>query len=42
MGYKYKEVTKELVQDPKTKKEELKITKELIKEVAPDTTAQIF
>lgn len=42
LGYKYKEVTKELVRDPKTKKEELKITKEVIKEVAPDTTAQIF
>lgn len=42
LGYKYKEVTKELVRDPETKQEELKVTKEVIKEVAPDTTAQIF
>ncbi|NEZ46510.1 helix-turn-helix domain-containing protein [Clostridium niameyense] len=42
LGYKYKEVTKELFKNPKTNKEELKVTKEVIKEVAPDTTAQIF
>lgn len=42
LGYKYKEVTKELITDPETKKEELKVTKEVTKEVAPDTTAQIF
>ncbi|KEI10533.1 transposase [Clostridium sp. K25] len=42
LGYKYKEVTKELVRDPETKEEELKVTKEVIKEVVPDTTAQIF
>ncbi|KEI16967.1 transposase [Clostridium novyi B str. ATCC 27606] len=42
LGYKYKEVIKELVRDPETKEEELKVTKEVIKEVVPDTTAQIF
>lgn len=42
LGYKYKEVTKELVRDSETKEEELKVTKEVIKEVVPDTTAQIF
>ena len=36
MGYKYTEVTKELVGS------EMFITKEVVKEVQPDTTAQIF
>lgn len=41
LGYKYKEVTKEPIEDS-TGKEELKVTKEVTKEVLPDTTAQIF
>lgn len=42
LGYKYNEVTKELITDKKTGKEELKVTKVVTKEVVPDTTAQIF
>lgn len=42
LGYSYKEVTKELFKDKATGEEELKVTKEVIKEVSPDTTAQIF
>ena len=42
IGYKYKEVTRQLVEDARTGKTELKVVKEVIKEVAPDTTAQIF
>ena len=42
LGYKYKEVTKEMVFDKTTETYEMRITKEVIKEVAPDTTAQIF
>ena len=37
LGYKYKETTKEL-----TKSGFMMVTKEVIKEVVPDTTAQIF
>ncbi len=42
LGYKYMETTKELIKNPKTKQYELKITKEIEKEVPPDTTAQIY
>lgn len=42
MGYKYEEVTKELVKDIKTGEANLEVTKSVTKEVAPDTTAQIF
>lgn len=42
LGYEYNEVTKELIINKKTGKEELKVTKVVTKEVVPDTTAQIF
>lgn len=42
LGYKYNEVTKELIVDKETGEEELKVTKVVTKEVVPDTTAQIF
>lgn len=42
LGYKYNEVTKELIVDKETGEEELKVTKVVTKEVQPDTTAQIF
>ena len=42
LGYKYKEVTKERVYNSETKEYEFKVTKEVEKEVAPDTTAQIY
>lgn len=42
LGYRYKEVTKELVKDISTGKTNLEVTKEVTKEVQPDTTAQIF
>jgi len=42
LGYRYKEITKEKVLNPLTSKYELTITKEVEKEVLPDTTAQIF
>lgn len=42
LGYKYDEITKELIKDKKTGKEELLVTKVVTKEVLPDTTAQIF
>nr|DAL55184.1 MAG TPA_asm: terminase small subunit [Caudoviricetes sp.] len=42
LGYKYEEVTKELLKNKKTGKEELRVTKVVAKEVQPDTTAQIF
>lgn len=42
LGYSYKETTRELIFDKETGKTELKITKEVEKEVVPDTTAQIF
>jgi transcriptional regulator with XRE-family HTH domain len=42
MGYKYTETTKERIVDPVTFKSSLTVTKEVIKEVAPDVTAQIF
>ena len=42
LGYSYKEVTKEQVKNPITGQYEMMITKEVTKEVQPDTTAQIF
>lgn len=42
LGYSYKETTRELIFDNGTGKTEFKITKEVEKEVVPDTTAQIF
>lgn len=42
LGYNYNEVTKELEFDPLTGEKTLKTTKVVIKQVAPDTTAQIF
>ena len=42
LGYTYKEVTKEQVKNPTTGNYEMMITKEVTKEVQPDTTAQIF
>lgn len=42
LGYRYKEVTKELVTDKDTGISELTVTKVVEKEVVPDTTAQIF
>lgn len=42
LGYKVDEVTKELIEDEETGVSELKVTKVVTKEVAPDTTAQIF
>ena len=41
-GYNYTEVTKELKLNPTTGKHELMITKEVTKQVIPDTTAMIF
>lgn len=42
LGYTYKETTREPVLNPDTGKVELTITKTVTKQVAPDTTAQIF
>lgn len=42
LGYSYNEVTKEQVMNPETGKYELQPTKVVTKEIAPDTTAQIF
>ena len=42
LGYTYKEVTREKVFNPETGQYELMPTKEVTKEVVPDTTAQIF
>lgn len=42
LGYSYKEVTREKIFNPETGQYELMPTKEVTKEVAPDTTAQIF
>lgn len=41
-GYEYTEVTKEIKMNPKTGNYELMITKEVTKQIVPDTTAQIF
>lgn len=42
LGYKYTETTKQLVENPKTGKTELKVTKEVQKEMPPDVTAIIY
>lgn len=42
LGYEYEEVTKERVFNEKTGKYEFAETKRQIKQMAPDTTAQIF
>lgn len=42
LGFQYKETTKERVYNAKEEKYETVVTKEVIKYVAPDTTAQIF
>jgi transcriptional regulator with XRE-family HTH domain len=42
MGYEYKETTREIMEDASTGKHRLAITKVVTKQVAPDTTAQIF
>ena len=42
LGYKYKEITRELITDKETGHSELAVTKVVEKEVVPDTTAQIF
>lgn len=42
LGYRYKETTRELMIDKQTGISELVVTKVVEKEVAPDTTAQIF
>lgn len=41
-GYEYTETTKELRINPRTGNYELMVTKEVTKQVIPDTTAQIF
>ena len=42
LGYSYKEITREAQFNPQTEQYELVVTKEVTKEVVPDTTAQIF
>lgn len=42
LGYSYKEVTREKIFNPETGQYKLMPTKEVTKEVVPDTTAQIF
>ena len=42
LGYKFTEITKENIFNPKTEKLEFIVSKEVVKEVQPDTTAQIF
>lgn len=42
LGYSYKEITRESQFNPQTEQYELVVTKEVTKEVIPDTTAQIF
>lgn len=42
LGYKFTEVTSERRTDQETGDVELVVTKEVVKEVQPDTTAQIF
>lgn len=42
LGYEYKEVTKELVTNEETKKQELRVVKEVTKRVHPDVAAIIF
>lgn len=42
LGYTYKETTCEAQFNPQTEQYEMVVTKEITKEVVPDTTAQIF
>ncbi len=42
LGYSYKEITREAQLNSRTGQYELVVTKEVTKEVVPDTTAQIF
>lgn len=42
LGYSYEEVTKEICENAETGELEMRTTKKVMKEVAPDTTAQIF
>lgn len=42
LGYEYTETTREAVKDPDTGDVEMRVTKEVTKQVVPDTTAQIF
>ena len=42
LGYKYEEKTYETKYNEKTGKQEERLTKKVIKEVVPDTTAQIY
>ena len=42
VGYEYIETTREAVKDPETGETNLIVTKEVTKQVIPDTTAQIF
>lgn len=42
LGYKYDETTQEICKDAATGKQQLTVTKIVTKQVAPDTTAQIF
>lgn len=42
LGYTYKEITREAQFNPQTEQYEMVVTKEVTKEVVPDTTAQIF
>ena len=42
LGYEYTEVTEEPVKDPDSGKPTMVITKRVTKQIAPDTTAQIF
>lgn len=42
IGYEYTETTRELKQNPETGKLEMMVTKQVNKQVIPDTTAQIF
>lgn len=42
LGYQYKETTTERVYNTKKEKYEMVVTKEVVKEVQPDITAQIF
>ena len=42
LGYEYAETTREAVKDPETGEIDMRITKEVRKQVIPDTTAQIY
>lgn len=42
MGYEYDEVTQEPVEDKETGEVQLRVTKRVTKQIAPDVTAQIF